>query len=142
MANIQDTACGRMSLVPSPKTKVKTSRPSLKRSSGLSNRAPRCLRLRKNAGPMPTATWETDGALRTELLTLNFGEFPSEENASTLSQILQAGVPLTYFLSPKACQGILRRASARGKELPELLRLALERQAGRQPLPSMDTTGN
>ena len=31
-------------------------------------------------------------------------------------------------------QGILRRASARGKELPEVLRLALERQA------SMDTT--
>lgn len=34
-----------------------------------------------------------------------------------------------YYLSPKACLGILRRASARGKELPELLRKALERQA-------------
>ena len=34
-----------------------------------------------------------------------------------------------YYLSPKACLGILRRASVRGKELPELLRKALERQA-------------
>lgn len=34
-----------------------------------------------------------------------------------------------YYLSQKACLGILRRASARGKELPEVLRLALERQA-------------
>ena len=67
--------------------------------------------------------------LRTELLTLNTGEFPSVAVESTLSQILQADVPEKYFLSPKACRGILRRASARGKELPEVLRLALERQA-------------
>jgi len=46
-----------------------------------------------------------------------------------LSQILQAGVPERYYLSPKACLGILRRASVRGKELPEVLRIALERQA-------------
>ena len=56
-------------------------------------------------------------------------ESPSEDAASSLSQILQAGVPDKYYLSPKACQGILRRASVRGKELPEILRLALERQA-------------
>lgn len=48
--------------------------------------------------------------------------------------VLQAEVPEKYYLSQKACLGILRRASARGKELPEVLRLALERQA------SMDTT--
>ena len=64
-----------------------------------------------------------------ECLTLNFGESPSGGNASTLSQILQAGVPEKYYLSPKACLGILRRASARGKELPTILRKALERQA-------------
>ena len=96
---------------------------------GVAEPNPRCLCLRKTDGPMPTATWETDGALLTEFLTLNSGEFPNEENASTLSQILQVGVPSTYFLSPKACQGILRRASARGKELPEVLRIALEQQA-------------
>ena len=59
----------------------------------------------------------------------NGGAFPKEENVSTLSQILQAEVPEKYYLSQKACLGILRRASARGKKLPEVLRLALERQA-------------
>ena len=57
------------------------------------------------------------------------GESPNVENVSTLSQILQAGAPEKYYLSPKACLGILRRASARGKDLPELLKIALERQA-------------
>jgi hypothetical protein len=62
-------------------------------------------------------------------LTLNTGEFPNEENASSLSQILQVGVPEKYYLSQKACLGILKRADARGKELPELLKKALLRQA-------------
>jgi hypothetical protein len=39
------------------------------------------------------------------------------------------GVPEKYYLSQKACLGILRRADARGKELPELLKKALLRQA-------------
>lgn len=60
---------------------------------------------------------------------LSIGEFPKEESVSTLSQILQADVPEKYYLSQKACLGILRRASARGKELPEVLRIALEQQA-------------
>ena len=54
---------------------------------------------------------------------------PKEENVSTLSQILQTRVPQRYYLSPKACLGILRRASVRGKELPPVLKAALERQA-------------
>ena len=44
---------------------------------------------------------------------------------SSLSQILQANVPEKYFLSRKACRGILRRAKKRGKELPEILKKAL-----------------
>ena len=77
-------------------------------------------------GPTPIFTWESDGALRTALSMRNIGESPSEDAASTLSAILQASVPDKYYLSPKACLGILRRASARGKELPEILRLAFE----------------
>lgn len=42
---------------------------------------------------------------------------------------LQTRVPQRYYLSPKACLGILRRASVRGKELPPVLKAALERQA-------------
>ena len=59
----------------------------------------------------------------------NGGAFPKEENVSTLSQILQVRVPQKYYLTPRACLGILRRASVRGKELPPLLKAALERQA-------------
>ena len=43
-----------------------------------------------------------------------------------LSSVLEIGsVHQRYFLSAKACSGILRRAERRGKELPEQLRAAL-----------------
>ena len=129
MANIQDGSAGRMCLGPTRPIKEKTSNPFSKRSSVSPNRMLRCLCLKKHDGPTPTFTWETDGALRTELSMRNIGEFPSEDAASTLSQILQVKVPEKYYLSQKACLGILRRASARGKELPAVLKAALERQA-------------
>jgi hypothetical protein len=51
--------------------------------------------------------------------------------ACSLSEILETGpVDRRYFLSPKACAGILRRAAKRGKDLPPALRLALEAVAG------------
>ena len=64
-----------------------------------------------------------------EFLTLNIGESPSVAVESTLSQILEVNVQEKYYLSQRACQGILRRAAARGKELPMVLKKALERQA-------------
>jgi predicted nucleic acid-binding protein len=48
-----------------------------------------------------------------------------------LSDILETGgVPRRYFLSAKACAGILRRAAKRGKKLPDLLAAALASVAG------------
>ena len=47
-----------------------------------------------------------------------------------MSQILQADPPPGYFLTRKACLGILRRAAERGKPLPTQLKIALELQAG------------
>ena len=73
--------------------------------------------------------WEMISQSHGGYLTLNTGEFPRDENASILSLILMGQVPEKYYLTAKACQGILRRASARGKQLPEVLRKALERQA-------------
>ena len=72
------------------------------------------------------------------LLTLNGPKHrsslpPSRSGASvcSLSDILETGaVPQRYFLTAKACQGILRRAENRGKELPELLMRALRAVAG------------
>jgi hypothetical protein len=43
-----------------------------------------------------------------------------------LWQILQADAPEKYYLSARACEGILRRAERRGKALPPMLREALE----------------
>lgn len=129
MANIQDTSHERMFQEPFPQTKGKTSKPSSKRSSASSNRMSRCLCLKKHDGPTPTFTWETDGALHTELSMLNTGESPNAVVESTLSQILQVEALEKYYLSAKACEGILRRAERRGKSFPEVLRLALERQA-------------
>src|SRR3990167_10395525 len=72
----------------------------------------------------------------TEFLTLSLPEFHSAAVACSLSAILETGdVPRRYFLSPKACAGILRRAAKRGKELPIQLHRALEQAAGGSSAP-------
>ena len=59
--------------------------------------------------------------------TLSTSEFPKEEKESSLSSTLErGGVDPRYYLSKKACEGILRRAETRGKELPKELKEALE----------------
>ena len=63
--------------------------------------------------------------LRGDNLTLNIRECPSEESASTLSEVLEVIVPKKYYLSATACAGILRRAERRGKELRPQLKEAL-----------------
>lgn len=88
------------------------------------------LDLLRTSGLGTDASWETVGALPGELSTLNTGESPNVAAASTLSQILQADAPQKYYLSAKACEGILRRAEKRGKALPLMLKKALEAQSG------------
>lgn len=68
---------------------------------------------------------ETDGLWLGDSSMLNIGEFPNVENVSRLSWILEDNVPQKYFLSARACQGILTRASRRGKPLPDILRQAI-----------------
>ena len=65
------------------------------------------------------------------VLDTQFWGCPKDVEESFLSEILQEGVPEKYYLSARACQGILNRASKRGKELPEVLRIALERGCNR-----------
>lgn len=79
-----------------------------------------------------------------ELTTLRTGEKPSETavqemlsvwgphsvaEESRLSQILEETPHPKYNLTAKACQGILRRAERRGKDLPKLLKEVLIRQS-------------
>ena len=125
MEDIQGTLFGRMCPEHSSATKEKTLEPCLTNSSKSLKRTPLCLTFRKQAGLTQTVTAATDGALRTEFLMHNTGEYPSAAVESTLSQILEANVPEKYYLSAKACEGILRRAERRGKELPPMLKTAL-----------------
>ena len=78
--------------------------------------------------------WRNSGmGSATEFWTLNTSEFnhtlvpfPSDDAVCSLSDILETGdVPQRYYLSAKACAGILRRAEKRGKALPDALRAAL-----------------
>jgi len=128
----QDTWPGKTYPEPSVAAEAKTSKQSLKKSSGSSkNTSPICLKLSKAAGQnqdASTTRW-VPGALLGAYTTHSFGESPREENVSRLSQILEGYPHPKYSLSAKACQGILNRAERRGKELPQELKLALERQA-------------
>lgn len=76
-------------------------------------------------GAKPEQSLETDGLWHGDSSMLNIGEFPNAERESLLSWILEDNVPQKYYLSARACQGILTRASRRGKPLPEVLRQAL-----------------
>ena len=83
------------------------------------------LDLRKTNGQKQESSAVMDTALRGELLMLNIGESPNAAVESRLLWILQDSVPERYYLSLKACQGILNRAYRRGKKLPEILETAL-----------------
>lgn len=74
---------------------------------------------------------ESGGALQgtelwpTDLSTRNTGECPNADAEYTLAAILADDPPTRYFLSVRAMDGILSRASRRGKQLPELLVTAI-----------------
>lgn len=74
--------------------------------------------------------WEILSPYVGESSTLNTGVSPRVARGSSLWQILEPHPHRKYFLSRKACLGILRRARKRGKVLPAPLHLALEMQSG------------
>ena len=62
----------------------------------------------------------------TECWTLNTSDWPSDGSVCSLSAILETGdVPQRFYLSARACRGILRRAEKRGKQLSPSLAAAL-----------------
>ena len=121
--------CGRMYQEPCPveAPKEKTSASSSKKQRGSSSRMPLFLDLRSGATAEPS--WEMGGLLLGVYTMRSFGESPNAVVESRLSQILEDTPLPKYYLSEKACQGILNRANRRGKELPKELKEALENQA-------------
>ena len=106
------------------------------RTSGSSWRKPRewwtqpamCLDLRRDSGLVLGIFWQTVFPSHGGQSTHNFSECPKDAEESRLSRILQGFAPRRYYLSTTACRGIIRRAKARGKPLPEALLRALEIQ--------------
>ena len=135
--------CGKMFQEPSPAElpKARTSVSSSKRSSELSAVPFMSLDLTPGHGNLlGESYWELISPWLGGAWMLNTGVSPNDARESSLSQILQDDPPRKYYLSKTACLGILRRAEARGKELPPRLRDALILQAGLAPSDSTDTT--
>ena len=129
----QDLWYGKMFPAPlvQERQRAKTSESFWRRSSALNAIPLQSLDLTPGAGNLlGEFYWETISPCVGGAWMLNTGVSPREEKESSLSQILQADPPRKYYLSPKACLGILRRAYERGKELPPKLKRALEIQSG------------
>ena len=83
--------------------------------------------------------WELCTPWRGGSSMLNTGPAPPSGDAGcSLSRILQDNPPRKYYLTRRACLGILRRAKERGRPLPPQLHAALLVQAG---LASQDESG-
>ena len=123
---------GKMCREHSASTAAETSPQFLRRlSKSVSRKSPQFYHL-QTGGLIQGVFWEQDFQLLGEFSMRSFLEYHNGGVESRLSQILQGGQLRKYYLSAKACQGILNRAKRRGKELPEMLRIALEQQASIQ----------
>lgn len=124
-----DTWSGKTSPERSAPTEEKTLPQSSKKRSKSQSRKPPLFLYLKRDGPQAAASWVMDGALLGEYSMHSFGESPKDGVESRLSQILEDNPHPKYYLSAKACRGILNRAARRGKDLPEALKAALLMQS-------------
>lgn len=125
--------CGKTSPEPSPagNRRGRTSGLSSRKLFELSSIPYQFLDLTPGAGNLlGVFYWEILSPWRGASLTLNTGASPRDAVVSTLWQILEDKPHPRYYLTRKACLGILRRSSERDKPLPTALRSALEIQAG------------
>ena len=107
--------------------KARTSNPSSKRSARPKDT--RLILLDLRSGPAAGEIVADDFSLAWRVFDAQYWGVPQRRKRIYLVADFAGGSAEKYYLSPKACLGILRRASVRGKELPELLKKALERQA-------------
>ena len=138
-----DLPCGRTlsGSTPAAGPPARIFRRSSRRSFGWKNHRLMVLDLRPGAGNMLGPCWEYDPPWLGSPGTLNTSESPRGGAESSLSRILLPTVPRKYYLSRRACLGILRRARQRGKTLPEKLERALKIQAGLIPAEPLSPDG-
>ena len=118
-------SCGRTS----PESSVQKTTPSVASLEGLPAKMMRSSRQGVN-GRTLVACLDPREQSRGESSTPNISEWPNAAAVCSLSQVLVTmPVPPRFFLSGKACAGILRRAEKRGKDLPIPLHRALTQVA-------------
>jgi hypothetical protein len=84
------------------------------------------LMYRETDGEMPASSLDLRDSSSGPYWTRNSSEWRSGAVVCSLSETLETGrIARRYYLSPKACAGILRRAEKLGKVLPEQLAIAL-----------------
>ena len=125
-----DMPFGRMSLEHSQaeSKREQTSVKSSKASSTYAKKGIQYLSLQRENGRRTDASWTViaEGGQLPGLCWMPVPGYLKDGNESTLSQILVEQVPHKYFLSERACRGILNRAEQHGRVLPDMLRQALE----------------
>ena len=97
--------------------------------SGLSSKTPPACYPVTEGETLPSSFegWSNSGmASPGGYLTLSISEWPSAAAVCSLSEVLETDAPPKYFLSERACLGILRRAERRNKKLPPLLEQILQ----------------
>ena len=130
---------GKMSAEYFPQTEERTLEQSSRKRQELPIVIPQFLDLRTGSpGLILGVFWQTDGLSLGGYIPQSFGVAPKDVIESHLWQILEDKPHPKYCLSEKACQGILNRANKRGKELPTLLREALEQSVSKK---EQDVTG-
>lgn len=93
-----------------------------------------CRRMQDGTLVPSSGGWQNSGMVsHTECWTLSTSEWPSDAVVCLLLHALETGEVLQrYYLTAKACKGILYRAKKRGRKLPAALIQALEEVIGRQ----------
>jgi hypothetical protein len=130
MGDFLKSSFGKMFMELLARHREKTSEQSSKLSGKSARETIAFLDMRKTSkdgknGRTPDLSWEIIPLSLGEDLMLKVGEFPKDASVSSLSSILEVKVPDGYYLSVRACEGILRRSGERGKPLDPLLKQAL-----------------
>ena len=123
MNAFQKLLFGKMSAGQSAATTEMTS--SLSSKSSVISYESNCLRLDLTNGQVQGRFWEGAAPSHGVSWMPNIGESPNVDVESSLSAILEDNPHQKYVLSRRACEGILRRAKRRGKDLPPRLERAL-----------------
>lgn len=126
--NIQLSFFGKMSQDPSQVQEGMTLESYLNNSAESQKREFAFLDLR--SGARQGRFWQTDIVLVGEYYRQNILEYPKyAEECSLLCVLEGGGIPEKFYLSPKACKGILRRCEDRGRPLPQSLKQILINQS-------------